>query len=247
MNSFRQDQHKDTHRIVVSVADTSCRERLTTALQDAGHTVHTTRTALEFYALLAEYDFRLAVVDAELPDQDGLVVARFLNRNTSIASIMIVGNDEIEENRLAAYNAGALACFSKPVDLEEFSALVNNLVGQANARKVDNKQEVAIPRQAGGSKWKLLKSGWQLAGPKGTVKLTLKEFEFMWLLASSNQGTVSRMRLLDHMNYENSVHANKALEAVVHRLRAKTQTIGGMIIETAHRFGWGLSEQVELI
>jgi len=55
------------------------------------------------------------------------------------------------------------------------------------------------------------------------------------------------MRLLDHMNYENSVHANKALEAVVHRLRVKAQTIGGTLIETAHRFGWGLSEQVELI
>lgn len=237
MNSFRHDQHKDTNRIVVSVADTSCRERLKTALQDAGHTVHSTRTALEFYALLAEYDFRLAVVDTEHPDQDGFVVARLLNRNTSIASIMIVGGDEIKENRIAAYNAGALACFSKPVDVAEFSALVNNLVGQANAQRADSKQKVAIQMQAGGTKWKLLKNGWQLTGPKGTVKLTIKEFEFLWLLATSNQAAVSRMRLLEHMDYENSVHGNKPLEAVVHRLRMKAQITGGTLIETAHRFG----------
>lgn len=49
------------------------------------------------------------------------------------------------------------------------------------------------------------------------------------------------------MGYEQNVHGNKALEAVIHRLRLKTAIAGGRLIETAHGVGWGLSAEVVLV
>jgi DNA-binding response OmpR family regulator len=245
-NSYRIEQPA-SRRIVIVVSDPECRGRLAAMLRDEGHDVDTAASALEFYGLLAHREFRLAVLEAELSDQNGLVVARFLKRNTTISSIMLAGSVD-RKVRLAVYHAGALACFCKPVDLGEFSVLVNNLLNRGQAAHAEVLVNSMDMQQGHHSKWKILRNGWVLAGPRGTmVKLTIKEFEFMSLLASSNQMAVSRNAILAHMGYRNDVHGNKALEAVVHRLRLKTQVAGGTLIETAHGVGWGFSTEVALV
>ncbi|ABB22998.1 response regulator transcription factor [Pelodictyon luteolum] len=244
-NSSRIEQPA-CQRIVVVVSDPDCRSRLAAKLRGDGHDVDIAGSALEFYGLLAQREFRLAVLEAELSDQNGLVVARFLRRNTPISSIMLAGSVD-RKVRLAVYHAGSLACFCKPVDLGEFSVLVDNLLNQGQ-RTSAGAQRTTLEIPQGHAKWKILRNGWVLAGPRGTmVKLTINEFEFMSLLASSNQMAVSRKAILEHMGYRNDVHGNKALEAVVHRLRLKTQVAGGSLIETAHGVGWGFSSEVALV
>lgn len=244
MSTTPRIEQSAAERAVVVVSDESCRRRLSEKLREEGHEALSASTALEFYGLLAQKEIRLAVIGTDLADQDGFVVARFLKRNTGISSIILAEKVD-RSTRLAAYNAGALACFAKPVDLGEFSVLVGNLLGQA-ARSAAADPE--MDAETGRSKWKILRNGWVLSGPRGTmVKLTIKEFEFMSLLAASKQMAVPRKTILEHMGYRNDVHGNKALEAVVHRLRLKTQIAGGSLIETAHGVGWGFSSDVAVV
>ncbi|TCD47691.1 response regulator [Chlorobium sp. N1] len=246
MGTSSRIEQSEGQRVVIVVSDPACRSRLGEKLREEGHEVLTAGSALEFYALLAQKEIRLAVLDAGLKDQNGFVVARFLRRNTALSAIILA--DSVDRKvRLAAYNAGALACFGKPVDLSEFSVLVSNLLGQARTHRAACDAPL-LDTASGRSEWKILRNGWVLAGPRGTmVKLTIKEFEFMSLLAASKQMAVSRKTILERMGYRNDVHGNKALEAVVHRLRLKTQIAGGSLIETAHGVGWGFSCEVALV
>jgi len=229
-----------SRRVVVVQRDPEARESLVAYLKKEGIDVFSVASALELYALLSQEEFSLAVIADDLEDQSGLVVVRFLKRNTSLSSLMMIAA-VTPKSRLAAYNAGALACFAMPVDYAEFSVLVRNLLEQGG--------DAAPGRmQFGGGDWKILRNGWVLVGPEGAmVKLTIKEFEFMTLLATATEMAVPRSILMEHMEYRNDIHGHKALEAVVHRLRVKTKNAGGQLIETAHGVGWGFSSVVSLV
>ncbi|NQU45974.1 MAG: response regulator transcription factor [Chlorobium sp.] len=229
-----------SRRVVVVQRDPEARESLVAYLKKEGIDVFSVASALELYALLSQEEFSLAVIADDLEDQSGLVVVRFLKRNTSLSSLMMIAA-VTPKSRLAAYNAGALACFAMPVDYAEFSVLVRNLLEQGG--------DAAPGRmQFGGGDWKILRNGWVLVGPEGAmVKLTIKEFEFMTLLATAKEMAVPRSILMEHMEYRNDIHGHKALEAVVHRLRVKTKNAGGQLIETAHGVGWGFSSVVSLV
>ncbi|RTY36296.1 response regulator transcription factor [Chlorobium phaeovibrioides] len=235
-----------SRRVVVVQSDPDARERLVAYLKKEGIDVFSVASALELYSLLSQEEFALAVIADDLADQRGLVVARFLKRNTSLSSIMLIGA-VTPKARLAAYNAGALACFATPVECAEFSVLIGNLLEKGVA---EGRGEAALASQLqfGGGEWKLLRNGWVLVGPGGAmVKLTIKEFEFMSILASSKEMAVPRSTLMEHMEYRNDIHGHKALEAVVHRLRMKAEKAGGQLIETAHGVGWGFSSVVTLV
>ncbi|MDT9545756.1 MAG: winged helix-turn-helix domain-containing protein [Chlorobium phaeovibrioides] len=229
-----------SRRVVVVQRDPEARESLVAYLKKEGIDVFSVASALELYALLSQEEFSLAVIADDLEDQSGLVVVRFLKRNTSLSSLMMIAA-VTPKSRLAAYNAGALACFAMPVDYAEFSVLVRNLLEQGG-------DDAPGRMQFGGGDWKILRNGWVLVGPEGAmVKLTIKEFEFMTLLATAKEMAVPRSILMEHMEYRNDIHGHKALEAVVHRLRVKTKNAGGQLIETAHGVGWGFSSVVSLV
>jgi len=229
-----------SRRVVVVQRDPEARESLVAYLKKEGIDVFSVASALELYALLSQEEFSLAVIADDLEDQSGLVVVRFIKRNTSLSSLMMIAA-VTPKSRLAAYNAGALACFAMPVDYAEFSVLVRNLLEQGG-------DDAPGRMQFGGGDWKILRNGWVLVGPEGAmVKLTIKEFEFMTLLATAKEMAVPRSILMEHMEYRNDIHGHKALEAVVHRLRVKTKNAGGQLIETAHGVGWGFSSVVSLV
>jgi len=229
-----------SRRVVVVQRDPEARESLVAYLKKEGIDVFSVASALELYALLSQEECSLAVIADDLEDQSGLVVVRFLKRNTSLSSLMMIAA-VTPKSRLAAYNAGALACFAMPVDYAEFSVLVRNLLEQGG-------DDAPGRMQFGGGDWKILRNGWVLVGPEGAmVKLTIKEFEFMTLLATAKEMAVPRSILMEHMEYRNDIHGHKALEAVVHRLRVKTKNAGGQLIETAHGVGWGFSSVVSLV
>jgi len=99
-----------SRRVVVVDSEPASRERLVAFLKKEGFNALSAATALELYGLLSQEEFALAVIDDDFDDQHGLVVARFLKRNTSLPSIMLTST-VTHQARLAAYNAGALACF----------------------------------------------------------------------------------------------------------------------------------------
>jgi two-component system OmpR family response regulator len=198
-------------------------------------------SALEFYGTLSSGRFSLAVIDENLSDQNGLVLAHVVSTNIRIPVIMLVDNLNIQ-SRMASYRAGAVACIEKPLNLEELSLLTANILATLPPQKLIKPKTALRPE---GGCWELYSTGWVLVRPDGhQVQLTMKEFRFMEQLAGAKNGIAERRNLLVDMQYEPDVQGNKALEAVVHRLRKKTDTEEGSLILTAHGVGWNLSEKV---
>ena len=94
--------------------DEHVRDSLETLLASHGYAVHGYRSAEEFLAALPGFDRpALAVVDLDLPGQDGLsLVARLAGR---LPAIVVTGRVD-EANSQAAARAGAVACLFKPFE-----------------------------------------------------------------------------------------------------------------------------------
>jgi two-component system response regulator FixJ len=94
--------------------DEHVRDSLETLLGSHGYRVRGYRSAEEFLAALPCLEHpALAVVDLDLPGQGGLgLVASLAGR---LPAIVITGRVD-EASRLAAAEAGAVACFFKPFE-----------------------------------------------------------------------------------------------------------------------------------
>lgn len=94
--------------------DEHVRDSLETLLCSHGYAVRSYRSAEEFLAALPGLDRRgLAVVDLDLPGQDGLgLIASLAGR---LPAILVTGRID-EASRLAANEVGAIACLFKPFE-----------------------------------------------------------------------------------------------------------------------------------
>ncbi|KAA6230487.1 response regulator transcription factor (plasmid) [Chlorobium phaeovibrioides] len=221
--------------IIVVQEDEASRDRIVEQLTREVPGVIAIGSAADCNKLLKQEEFALAIIDEVLSDESGFVLARNIRTKTGIPVLMLLGEDS-HDKRLAGYLAGAIGCMDRGDALTELPPLVANILD------VEIKKKGAVVKEW---EWRLLKHGWVLVSPSGEkVKLTINEFEFMEVLVSASPRPAIRQELGERLDYRNDIKGDKALEAVVHRLRQKIATIGGELILTAHGIGWGLSAPV---
>jgi DNA-binding response OmpR family regulator len=79
----------------------------------------------------------LIILDLGLPAGDGFVVMERLKANTHLAVIpvIVVSGRDPSANRQRALRAGAKAFLQKPVDNDEFLAVIRQCLGETNGSK----------------------------------------------------------------------------------------------------------------
>lgn len=109
------------------------RRVLSAHLSPRGYTVDTAANAADGAPLFASRTPDVAIIDAELPDADGLQLARDLAAASPSTGIIIVSEstgDQLDAIRSAATSQfGALNFFSKPMPVEEVCRRVDELSG----------------------------------------------------------------------------------------------------------------------
>jgi DNA-binding response OmpR family regulator len=92
----------------------------------------------------------------------------------------------------------------------------------------------------------LLRSNEALYTPeKNEIKLTSKEFYLLEMLASSPNKIVQRQTLLETLDYGNDEFGNRALDALIYRLRRKKGDRNEKLpIKTAHGAGYYFSSPI---
>ena len=234
-------------QVIIVEDDADLRESLFKFLSLDGYNVVAVGSALEFYRIIAQHSYALAIIDIGLPDQSGIVLAEYIKQNTGMRIIMLTAHTAIEE-RLASYNAGADVFIVKPADFRELSALVANILGRIGPISDAGSEPEELVLSKDGQQWTILRDGWLLVDPQGkTVKLTLKEFEFLLFLANTRTIAASRQELLKSLEYQNDEYGNRALESLVHRLRRKAAALGSSPIQTAHGVGYSFSAPVSVV
>lgn len=188
-------------------------------------------SAADCYTQIKDDGVAVAIIDEVLPDDSGYVLAKFIKLKTGVPLIMLVEKSS-HETRSACYLAGAIGCIERQHSLTELPLLVTNILGI----KASIQQKGQMPD------WKLTRQGWLLLGPnEEKVSLTIKEFVVIEQLAQAQPFPATRNELLVRLGYKDDVRGNKALEAVVHRLRIKVAKLNKDLIMTANGIGWGLS------
>lgn len=109
-------------RVLIVDDDDSIRRMLTRCLTSWGWEAKECRTVDDARAAFSEAGFALALCDVDLPDGDGIALARMLrDSNPSLGIVMISGNPE---NLDRARQSGLSVGLQKPFELRELKELV---------------------------------------------------------------------------------------------------------------------------
>ena len=215
----------DHYKIIVVEDDRDFRESMVEYLSLAGIDVTGVASALEFYNTITKDSYQIAVLDIGLPDQNGLVLAEFIRKNTDMRIVMLTAQASLD-TKITAYRSGADMYLVKPIDFAELVASIQSLFGRINVDAeptVQARPQAEIPpAKASEPRWSLLRHDFCLLAPRGRkVSLTSKEFDLLEKLAASSSEVVERQALLQALAYDNDELGNKALDALIHRLRRK--------------------------
>lgn len=121
-----------TERLVLVVEDNEANQLLTsTVLERAGYQVELAGNAAEALERLAAGVPDLILMDLQLPDQDGLSLARQLKADPRTALIPIVALTAyaMVGDRERALAAGCAGYISKPIDTRAFGDQVKQFLG----------------------------------------------------------------------------------------------------------------------
>ena len=174
------------------------------------------RTGLNL-ALSASYD--LIILDIMLPEVDGFDICREIRKQENYTPIMMLTSKSEEMDKVLGLEFGADDYITKPFSIREFIARV-----KAIFRRIDKISESE-------GELKTLKFGdLKIVGPKRVVivgekriELTPKEFDLLYLMASSPGKTFTRESLLNRIwgyqysGYEHTVNSH------INRLRSKIE------------------------
>ncbi len=122
-------QNNYLKRIIVVVEEPSLRVSIVNHLMLEGYTVTGVDSALDFYLQFFREPYLIAIIDNELPDQSGLVVAEYARKNTDIRIITL--SEPLTSTTVPAnIKAGADLNLIKPVNFRLLSAYVKTLLSR---------------------------------------------------------------------------------------------------------------------
>ncbi len=233
--------NKSEYKVLIVEDDTDLRESISLYIEDEGFAVTGVGTAKEFFRVLEQGSFDVAVIDIGLPDESGYVLAEKLRRNTDLGIIILTAQGGIEE-RVQGYAVGADLYLVKPVNIRELLAAIHSM---AKRRLERNHHALGL-----GSMWHLKKSGWQLVSPTGVnIMLTGREYDFLQILALAGGVSVERKQLMSSLHYSEEDWEGRALTELIRRLRKKISQNSGLEcpIHTFHSIGYCFTGSISII
>ena len=199
-----------------------------------GFTVHGVGSLREADHWLLSHTHDILVLDLGLPDGDGL--AWLAARADLVHQGVIITTARGESPaRVSGARAGADAYLVKPVQLEELSALIGNLM----------RRRPQIASQI----WKLNVLNWTLKSPLGvSMKLTSNELKVMKIVTPYPGKVVSRHAIVVGLGHDPDIYDPRRLEILIRRLRSKAETCFGLHfpLDTAHGEGYSFTAAISV-
>lgn len=210
-------------------------------LEKEGFSASSASDGQEMMALLDRDSFDLVFLDLNLPDEDGLSLARRL-RTRSPVPLIVLTSRRSQEDRIAALEIGADDYVTKPFDPLELILRARNLLNRNGA---PSDAAEGNPRTFAG--WVLDLNARTLAERTGAVvPLTRTEFNLLAAMVAAPRRVLSRSHLLDAIARGSDSPSDRTVDVTVSRLRRKIETDPKSpgIIVTVPGLGYMLSAEV---
>jgi DNA-binding response OmpR family regulator len=184
-------------------------------LSQSGYRVAWVRSGDEALESLDRVRPRLVILDIGLPGQDGFDVCRAIRARSPLPIVMLTARDE-EADRVAGLELGADDYVTKPFSPRELAARVRTVLrrsGSANGAK----ERLAFGDLELDSASRDVRRGGE------EVRLTAKEFDLLWFLASHPRRVFSRDQLMSRVwGYEAALDTG-TVTVHMRRLREKIE------------------------
>lgn len=201
-----------TARILIVEDEAPIRRFLRVALEAEGHLVSEAATAREGIALAAREAPAAMILDLGLPDAEGISVLRTV-REWSQLPVLVLSVRSDEAGKIAALDAGAQDYVTKPFATGELLARLRALLRD---RTGDGGQALLQlgPLVIDAADHRATLHGQDL-------KLTRREFDLLWLLASHAGRLVTQQMILKAIWGPAHAEDSQYLRVYIRQLRAK--------------------------
>jgi two-component system, OmpR family, torCAD operon response regulator TorR len=193
-------------------------------------------------AKLKASTFDLLILDLNLPDADGLNLARQLGPRPGPAVIMVTSRAD-DVDRIIGLEMGADDYITKPFNPRELMARVKAVLRRVHAPAPAAAEPGGQPITFNG--WKLDPTSRSLWDPRGKeVHLTRAEFDLLAVLASRAGRAQTRDQLLDAIAGRESAPFDRTIDVLIARLRRKIEADpkAPKLILTMPGFGYKFAE-----
>ena len=210
--------------IAIAEDEEDLREAVAEYLRDRGFEVLEAGNAVAFRALIEGAAVDLAILDIQMPGEDGLSLARWLRGRSRLGIIFATAADQPVE-RIIGLELGADDYITKPYELRELLARVRSVLRRLGDGVAVAPAEPAAVRAGvvaiGGM---TLDTGARrlLRADGSAVKLTQGEFDLLAVLAQRAGRTLSRDQLAGLLQ-ETGGEGGRAIDIRIVRIRRKLE------------------------
>ena len=241
------DQSSNTSpTILILEDDRDTLEEVNEALTDEGFLTLTAENVEAYEQLRRHHIIDLFLIDLNLPDGDGLTLARNI-RGQSDVGIIIISGKTSEIDRVVGLEMGADDYISKPFSPRELLARVQSVLrrtrGSTFPKTIIDSGEAIVEFLD----WKLDLGSRHLITKEGTgIELTTAEFDLLKVFVESPNRVLSRDFLLDQLHGFDWVGYDRGVDGLVSRLRKKIKSPVKTVplIKTVHGVGYMFTASV---
>ncbi len=166
-------------------------------------------------ALLERESPSLVVLDLMLPGMDGLSLCRWIRSRSDLPVIMLTALGE-ESDRIVGLELGADDYVTKPFSPRELAIRVKTVLRRSKPGEIEPGTITAGALEIDAASREARRGGEQL-------KLTTREFDLLWFLASHPRRVFSRSQLMDRVWGYTAALDSGTVTVHVRRLREKIE------------------------
>ncbi len=204
-----------------------------------GFTPLVAKDGKEAYSLFLQYNPSVVLLDVMMPEMDGFDVCRKIRKKSQVPIILISAKGEDYE-KIMGLDIGADDYIVKPFSPSEVMARVRAVLRRMKPLEdvSSNEKEISI------ADLRINIEEYSLFIGTTQIKLTKKEIETMWMLASNPNKVFTRDNLLDSLWGYDYYGDSRTVDSHIKRLRAKLD-------ENEHPLWsiktiWGMGYKLEL-
>jgi DNA-binding response OmpR family regulator len=184
-------------------------------LQHEGYETLEAGDGLHAQELLRKHEPSLVVLDLMLPGMDGLELCRWIRARSELPVIMLTARAE-EADRIVGLELGADDYITKPFSPRELAVRVRAVLRRSGPAAGSNEHIVHGELELDAAAREVTRKGREL-------RLTAKEFDLLWFLASHPRRVFSRDQLMESVwGYEPAFDTG-TITVHVRRLREKIE------------------------
>jgi len=158
----------------------------------------------------------LIILDLMLPGIDGQTICKKIREISRIPVIMLTAKNDLDD-RVRGLNVGADDYITKPFEPRELVARIHAILRR------DKRGRDLTPSVLHFSNLQINSNERKVIHEKQEVKLTTKEFDLLWLLASNPDYVFTRNQLLDEIWGEDFFGNVRTVDVHIRRLRQKLE------------------------